>query len=118
MSGKVVGFELNSQQPEKLMEFYSTIFGWEMESSNWGYTPVHTGSEGERGLGGGIAKGPEEYPHGTRIQIQVDSIDLTLKEAKRLGARNMTEKMEFDDFWLAYFTDPEGLGIGLIEHMK
>ncbi|MDG5471909.1 VOC family protein [Jeotgalibacillus sp. ET6] len=118
MSGKVVGFELNSQQPEKLKDFYSTVFGWQMESSYWDYTPVHTGNKDDRGIGGGIAKGPEEYPHGTRIQIQVDSIDFTLKEAKRRGARDMTEKMEFDDFWLAYFTDPEGLGIGLIEQKK
>ncbi|KIL49098.1 VOC family protein [Jeotgalibacillus campisalis] len=113
--GKVMGFELNSEHPERLITFYSTVFGWQVGDSRWGYSPVQTGSEENRGIDGGIAKGPEEFPHGTRIQVQVDSIDSTLEEAKRHGAQNISEKMEFEEFYLAYFTDPEGLGIGLIE---
>ena len=32
---KVIGFELNSQDPEKAAEFYSNVFGWEIEELNW-----------------------------------------------------------------------------------
>lgn len=39
---KVVGFELNCQDPEKAAEFYSKVFGWEIEEPKWGYRPVHT----------------------------------------------------------------------------
>ncbi len=32
------------------------------------------------------------------------------------GATILREKMEFDDFYLAYLVDPTGIGIGLIQH--
>jgi len=66
-------------------------------------------------MNGGISKGSSDYPHGTRIQIEVQSIDDTLAEAKKHGAVIVREKMEFDDFFLAYLADPTGIGIGIIQ---
>ena len=108
--GKVVGFELNSQDAEKASKFYSTVFGWEVSENKWGYREVTTG-----GISGGIAQGPNDYPHGTRIQIEVNSIDEVIAKAKDYGALIVREKMEFDDFFLAYLVDPTGLGLGLIQ---
>lgn len=120
--GRVIGFELNSQEPEKAAGFYSEVFGWTIYEAEWDYWPVETGkSENETGesekpgMNGGIAKGPSDYPHGTRIQIEVDSIDETISKAKSNGAMVVREKMEFDDFYLAYLVDPVGIGIGLYE---
>ncbi|WP_225230050.1 VOC family protein [Ureibacillus galli] len=67
------------------------------------------------GIIGGISKGPSDYPHGTRIQIEVDSIDEAVKKAIENGAKVVREKMEFDDFYLSYLVDPVGIGIGLYE---
>ncbi|WP_166242935.1 VOC family protein [Paenibacillus turpanensis] len=108
--GKVVGFELNSQDAQKASEFYSHVFGWEISEPNWGYRSVTTG-----GISGGIAQGPQDYPHGTRIQIEVSSIDESVIKAQEYGALIVREKMEFDDFFVAYLVDPTGLGIGLIQ---
>jgi len=108
--GKVIGFELNSQNAEKASEFYSNVFGWEVSEPQWGYRSVTTG-----GISGGIAQGPHDYPHGTRIQIEVSSIDKAISKAKNSGALIVREKMEFDDFFLAYLVDPTGLGLGLIQ---
>ncbi len=112
MMGKVIGFELNSQNAEKAAEFYSKVFGWEISEPNWGYREVRTGTGG---MGGGIAQGPHDYPHGTRIQIEVDSMDDAIARAKDHGAMVVRDKMDFGDFYLAYLVDPTGLGIGLIQ---
>lgn len=112
---KVIGFELNSQDPEKAAEFYSNVFGWEIEEPNWGYWPVKTGNDQNQAVNGGISKGPKDYPHGTRIQIEVESIDESISLAKENGAMVVRDKMEFDDFYLAYLVDPVGLGFGLIQ---
>ncbi|WP_191556303.1 VOC family protein [Metabacillus idriensis] len=113
--GRVVGFELNSADPEKAAAFYSAVFGWTVSEPLWDYSDVTTGKESAAGINGGISKGPEDYPHGTRIQIEVDSIDDALISAKANGAVIVRDKMEFDDFYLAYITDPTGVGFGVIQ---
>lgn len=111
--GKVVGFELSSQQPEKAAAFYKGVFGWDVGESSWGYAPVSTGQE--NGVYGGISKGGADFPHGARIQVEVASIDETMAEAEQRGALVVKEKMEYEDFYLAYLVDPTGIGFGLIE---
>ncbi|MEK5521792.1 VOC family protein [Heyndrickxia sp. FSL W8-0423] len=114
--GRVIGFELNSQDPEKAAKFYSSVFGWEISAPNWDYREVTTGGEEEPGINGGIGKGPNDFPYGTRIQIEVESIDDAIANAKENGAMIVREKMEFDQFYLAYLVDPVGLGFGLIQN--
>ncbi|WHY88446.1 VOC family protein [Neobacillus novalis] len=113
--GKVIGFELNSQEPEKAAEFYSKVFGWEIAEPKWDYWAVTTGKNIKPGIDGGIGRGPNDYANGTRIQIEVDSIDEAISNAKNNGAMIVRDKMEFDNFYLAYLVDPVGLGFGLIQ---
>lgn len=40
--GRVIGFELNSQEPEKAAAFYAKVFGWEVAAPNWEYWGVTT----------------------------------------------------------------------------
>ncbi|BCB03671.1 VOC family protein [Bacillus sp. KH172YL63] len=112
INGRVVGFELSSQEPEKAVAFYSNVFGWDVAPPQWDYWRVNTGE----GVSGGISKGPGDHPHGTRIQIEVDSIDEAITAAIDNGAMVVREKMEFDHFYLAYLVDPTGVGFGLIEN--
>lgn len=111
---RVVSFELSSQDPERAVAFYSSVFGWKVAEPNWGYYPVLTDNKSE--INGGISKGPSDFPHGTRIQIEVDNIEETIKKSVELGAQIVRDKMEFDNFYLAYLVDPVGNGIGLIEN--
>ena len=50
-----------------------------------------------------------------RIQIEVDSIDDAISKSKDNGAMVIRDKMEFDEFFLAYLVDPNGIGFGLIQ---
>lgn len=115
---RVVLFEMNSQDPERAAAFYSSIFGWQVSTPNWGYHPVVTGEDGKKGINGGISLGPSDYPHGIRVQIEVDDIDEALHKSKEAGAQIVREKMEFEDFYLAYLVDPVGIGIVLIQYKK
>lgn len=112
---RVVSFELSSQDPKKAVEFYSDVFNWKIETSQYNYWPVTTGDNNLTGINGGISLGPIDYPHGTRIQIEVESIDDTIEKALESGAELVRGKMEFDQFYLAYLEDPTGLGFGLIQ---
>ncbi|WP_442600706.1 VOC family protein [Paenibacillus sp. KN14-4R] len=114
--GRVVSFELNSQDPERASNFYSSVFGWKIAEPNWGYQDVTTGNDDKPGMNGGIAKGPNDYPHGTRIHIEVENIEEAIKKSIECGAQVVREKMEFDHFYLAYLVDPVGNGIGLIQN--
>ncbi|MEQ6357859.1 VOC family protein [Lysinibacillus sp. M3] len=114
--GRVVGFELNSQEVEKAAAFYAKVFGWEVAAPNWEYWGVTTGDDNKSGINGGNAKGPHDYPFGTRIQIEVDSIDEAISKATKNGAVIVRDKMEFDEFHLAYLVDPTGLGFGMIQN--
>ena len=113
--GRVIGFELSSQEPEKAVQFYSNVFGWEIAEPQWDYWAITSGQNENKGINGGIGKGPDDYPHGTRIQIEVDVIDDAISAAKENGATVVREKMEFDSFYLAYLMDPTGVQFGLIQ---
>lgn len=112
---KIVGFEMNSQQPEKAIEFYKNVFGWKISEPNYDYWPVDTEKSN---INGGISRGPADFPHGTRIQIEVDSIDNVIEQSCNQGAKIVREKMEFEEFYLAYLIDPVGIGFGLIEYKQ
>ncbi|MBS4205020.1 VOC family protein [Lederbergia citrea] len=113
--GRVIGFELSSQEPEKAADFYAEVFGWKVAEPHWDYWSVMTGKDTSPGINGGIGKGPNDFPHGTRVQIEVDSIDVAIPKSTKNGAIIVRDKMEFDDFYLAYLVDPVGLGFGLIQ---
>jgi predicted enzyme related to lactoylglutathione lyase len=56
-------------------------------------------------LNGGISKGPHDFPHGPRIQIEVENIDESIKKSVEAGAQIVRDKMEFEHYDLAYFVD-------------
>lgn len=114
--GRVVLFELSSQDPERAANFYSSVFGWKIAEPNWGYHSVTTGNDDKPGINGGISMGANDFPHGTRIQIEVENIDEAINKSVELGAQVVRGKMEFDNFYLAYLVDPVGNGIGLIQN--
>jgi len=115
---RVVSFEMSSKNPEIATNFYSTVFGWRIANPNWGYYPVTTGDNEKLGINGGIASGGDDFPLGTRIQIEVDNIDEAIRKSKQMGAQVLKDKIDFDDFYLAYLVDPVGIAFGLIQHKK
>lgn len=81
-----------------------------------GYHPARTGGADKPGIDGGIAAGPEHFPVGVRLQIQVDSIEESIAKAVEHGGRVIQDVMDFGNFKLAFIIDPVGVHYGLIEN--
>ncbi len=113
---RVVHFEINAKEPESVSSFYSDVFGW--KSQKWDgpmdYWMLDTG-EGD-GIGGGIAREPEQGNPGIINTIDVDSVDSYVEKIKKAGGVISVPKMAIPGVgWMAYFQDPEGNLFGIMQ---
>ena len=108
---RVVHFEIYGKNPEKLIEFYTKVFGWKFEK--WGpldYWVIKTG-EGP-GIDGGL--GTEKNP--SVNTIDVTDVDEYLKKVKNAGGTEVTPKMTMPGIgYFAYFKDPQGNIFGIMK---
>jgi uncharacterized protein len=123
MGHAVVHFEILGTDGEKLRDYYSQLFGWEIDAGNpMGYGLVaregNTTAEGI-GIGGGISgamQGNESYAGHVTIYVQVPDVAHALEEAERLGGKRMMGPTQPEGGpILGLFTDPEGHLIGVVE---
>lgn len=114
MGRPVVHWELWSQEPEKVSDFYAEVFDWEIRHiPEMDYRLVSTGGEG--GIGGGIMQpkqGP--WPSNMTFYIDVDDLGAYRDKIKAAGGKMIVEEMEVPGVgFLALFEDPEGRVLGL-----
>ncbi|MEA2425757.1 MAG: uncharacterized protein QOH13_2167 [Thermoleophilaceae bacterium] len=120
MGQPVVHFEVIGKDGAKLQEYYSQLFGWEIDAKNpMNYGVIqrdgNTNSEGV-GVGGGVAGGPEGYEGHVTFYVEVPDVEASLAEAEKLGGSRIFGPDEvMDGLVLGQFTDPEGHVIGLIK---
>jgi len=114
---RVIHFEIPSNDPDKLSEFYKKVFGWKFEK--WGgpmeYWMVNTGPEGQPGINGGFMRkqGPVT---GTTNTIGVESVDESVKSANKAGGKVVMEKTPIPTVgYFAYLQDPEGNIFGVMQ---
>jgi len=81
-----VHFEILADHPEKVSDFYRSVFDWKIEAwkGSEAYWLVATGPEGKPGIDGGIMK--REFPQAVINTIEVESLDETLKKIEK-GSR-------------------------------
>jgi uncharacterized protein len=116
---RIIHFEIPSNDPEKLSEFYKKAFGWKFEK--WGsggpmeYWLVTTGPEGQPGINGGFMRkqGPVT---GTTNTIGVQSVDEAVKTVKNAGGQVVMDKTPIPTIgYFAYLQDPEGNIFGVMQ---
>lgn len=114
MPQPVMHFELIAKDPEKLKEFYSSLFGWRHEDyPGMDYAMMH--SDAKSGINGGIGSDTTGLPPGLGIYVQVEEVEKSLAHACKLGATKVLQE-PYDMPGVgrfAVFTDPEGNRIGL-----
>ena len=124
MSGRVVHFEVPSDDGDRARGFYKEIFGWQVQTmpEMGGYTLVMSGPSGDSGpteagfINGGMLSRDEAATPGPVIVVDVDSIDATLAKIGGQGGSTVVGKTPVGDMgFAAYFKDPEGNVIGLWE---
>ncbi|MCB0711891.1 MAG: VOC family protein [Ignavibacteriae bacterium] len=113
---RVVHFEIMADNPEKVLSFYSSVFGW--QSQKWegpeDYWLIITGSEGQ-GINGGLAKKQEGGPSLINV-VDVESVDEFVAKVEAAGGSIAVPKMAIPGVgWLAYGIDPEGTMFGMMQ---
>ena len=125
--GRVVHFEIPSDDVARAKEFYGSIFGWQLQDMQGeamgGYTlalttPVDQTTQvpTEPGaINGGLMKRSADLPTPV-ITIEVDAIDGALKKVESAGGTVVSPRAEIPGLGAyAYFKDTEGNVLGLWE---
>ena len=123
-----VHFEIHASSPEKLITFYSQLFGWHFDA--WGppggYWLIRTGSgEGDTspGIDGGLvprrgAAAPDGQPVNSFVcTVDVTSASESLARALELGGTEAVPLMPIPGVgWLGYAKDPDGNIFGMMQN--
>ncbi len=114
---RVIHFEINADQPERAVKFYSDVFGWKIQ--NWGgpvdYWLASTGEQGQPGIDGAITKRMD--PTATTVNtISVPSLEDFMAKVAEKGGKVITPKMAIPGVgYFAYCKDTEGNTFGIMQ---
>jgi hypothetical protein len=119
MGRPVVHWELWSEDPEKVSDFYAKVFDWNIRHlPDLNYRLVETG--GGPGINGGIMK-PQQgpWPGVMTFYIDVEDLDEYRAKIEAAGGKIVVHKMEVPGVGsLSLFEDPERRVIGLWQKNK
>ena len=112
---RVVHFEINVEDVDRAIKFYSEVLGWKFEK--WDgpmeYWMITTGSDDEPGINGGLTlKGTFDNLH----TVMVSSVDEYISKVLANGGELAGPKMAIPGMgYLAYVKDPEGNLFGIMD---
>lgn len=113
---RVIHFEILSDSPEPLADFYAAVFGWHVHKGTapQAYWPVSTGPREQPGIDGGFMH--RHLPQAVINTIQVESVDAVVEQitaqggAVALGPRDVPGVGRH-----AYCKDPQGNLFGVLQ---
>ena len=120
---RVSHFEIQAENPERAIEFYTKVFGWNIQRwSGAEYWLIMTGPPEERGIDGGLLRRHGPTPtDGQSVNAYVCTVvvpNLDEYQAKVTANKGVIAlpKMAVPTVgWLAYFKDTEGNIFGLMQ---
>jgi predicted enzyme related to lactoylglutathione lyase len=113
MGHPVTHWQIVARNPDRIAEFYTKLFSWEMQVDNaLGYRMIDTASE--RGIPGGIWPAPADAPSFVQLFVEVDDVRRYVRDATSLGAKVIVAAQKLPDGdELAILHDPEGIPFGI-----
>ncbi|MBI2617527.1 VOC family protein [Candidatus Gottesmanbacteria bacterium] len=122
----VVHFEMPVEDRDRMVNFYSNVFGWEcnkMGPEMGNYVVVMTTESDKKGplkpgaINGGFfpksVDNPSKYPS---VVIQVDDINAHIEKVKSAGGHILGKPMEIPGVgWYVSFHDTEGNLISMLQ---
>lgn len=119
--GRLVHFEIHATDPQKLVTFYTKVFGWQVQPvPGMEYWFVSTGDKSEPGIDGGLMRrrgpaAPEGAPVNSFVcTIKVKTIEQGPRDVDAAGGRQVVPKLAGPAMdWSAYCKDPDGNIFGL-----
>lgn len=114
---RVIHFELPADNPERAVDFYKKVFGWQFQK--WegptDYWLISTGAENQPGINGGLLR-RQQPGAGTCNTVGVTSLDDSLSSVSKNGGKTVVPRMAIPGVGhLAYCTDTEGNVFGLLQ---
>jgi predicted enzyme related to lactoylglutathione lyase len=123
MGQPVVHFEVIGNDPQKLRDYYTGLFGWQFqtpspvaqevsEPGSYGFLDLVTSEDGT-GIRGGVGGGSGYKSHAV-FYVGVPNVETALQQAESLGgSRVMGPATSPNGLVVGHFTDPEGTLIGV-----
>jgi uncharacterized protein len=122
---KVVHFEIPVDDLERAKGFYSSVFGWQLQTmpDMDDYTIAMTTDVDQQtqsptqpgAINGALMKRSADAPAPV-LTVQVDSVDTALKQIEAEGGSMLRPRTEIPGMGaFGYFRDPEGNVVGLWE---
>lgn len=119
---RVVHFEIQAEDPERAINFYSRVFDWEFNKwdSPQDYWLITTGPDDQPGINGGLMPRQGEIDGQAVIAyvctVDVDSVDEVTRRVTQGGGQVAMPKMAVPGAgWLAYCKDTEGNLFGVMQ---
>ena len=120
---RVVHFEIHATDPDRAVNFYKTLFGWEFQKweGPMEYWLVTTGPNEQPGINGGLVRRQGEIDGQAVIAyvctVDVEDVDASVKTAIDNGGQVALPKMPIPGVgWLAYCKDTEGNIFGVMQN--
>ena len=120
MGQPVVHFEVIGNNGSATKDYYSKLFGWEIEYNtqmNYGFVQLdgNVSSDGV-GIPGGIGQAREGSPSYVTFYVGVPDVEAALAKAQNLGGKRvMGPETVADQIEIGQFMDPDGNLIGLVK---
>ncbi len=112
MSNPVVHFEIGCRDLAKTQKFFGDLFGWQTQAAGPAAT-IDTGSK--LGVPGHMTMLGHEPRHYTIFYVEVENIQASLDKATALGGKALVGPIKIPTGTFAWFSDPEGNMIGLLQ---
>lgn len=115
MPNPVMRWQIVTPQVDRLSDFYTQLFGWEVRRDNLlRYAMVDTGTE--RGIPGGFWPAPAEAPTFAQLYVEVDDCAAYVSKANELGATTLIPPQALPDGdVMAVVRDPAGMTFGVFQ---
>lgn len=117
-----VHFEIHADDPERAINFYTQLFGWNFQQYMPDYWLITTGEKGTPGIDGGLARRMGPAPavdapvHGYVCTVDVPNVDNVIAAVEKAGCPIALPKHAVPTVgWLFYFKDTEGNLVGAMQ---
>lgn len=120
-----VHFEIQAQEPERAIKFYTEVFGWKIDKwpgLGWDYWVVMTADKDskEPGINGGLLHRPEKISaeecgvNAFVCTMEVENYDATEQKILASGGKVAMPKFALAGMaWQGYYLDTEGNTFGI-----
>ena len=114
--GRVVHFEIPTDNPDKAQDFFKNVFGWTYQSyGEMEYWLVNSGDGELPGINGAITKKQHLFQNVINT-INIDNLEQTIELIKKNGGEIASEIMEIPNVGrVAYFKDLDGNVHGILQ---